>query len=65
MSQWLMVWFAEKSQQVSPAVAQAHVKLKQAMNVASSKPSRAAGALWALAQGILKLQVSILKVGIS
>jgi len=59
MSQWLMIWFAENSQQASPAVAQAHVKLKQAMNVASSKPSLAAGALWSLAKGILKLQVSL------
>ncbi|CAO3678377.1 unnamed protein product [Umbelopsis vinacea] len=46
----------KNSQQASPAVAQAHVKLKQAMNVASSKPSLAAGALWALAKEFYKLK---------
>jgi hypothetical protein len=42
---------AESSGQSNPAVAQVSMKLKQAMSVAATKPSRAVGALWTLSQG--------------
>ncbi|KAI8580897.1 hypothetical protein K450DRAFT_235110 [Umbelopsis ramanniana AG] len=44
------------SGQSNPAVAQVSMKLKQAMSIAASKPSRAVGALWTLAQEFYKLK---------
>ncbi|KAI9283793.1 hypothetical protein BC943DRAFT_93483 [Umbelopsis sp. AD052] len=44
------------SGQSNPAVAQVSMKLKQAMNIVASKPSRAVGALWTLAQEFFKLK---------
>ncbi|CAO3659890.1 unnamed protein product [Umbelopsis ramanniana] len=47
---------SKSSGQLNPAVTQVSMKLKQAMSVAASKPSRAVGALWTLAQEFYKLK---------